>query len=315
MERVGTINVNVDNSKGEIEFIWDSSDKTVATISNGRITGIKNGETTITCKVKGKEELMATCALKVIDGTEIYALGINFQDLCFKDIPDNCVLDIWSNYVGAGEITYDCLEGEANYHVAGGPNDLNKKNAETRAYTDMVYVLNDSFGNKSKYFHFYVDQLCFKENTLVSTPNGHIKIQDIKEGDLVYSKNIEKDIIETKRVLQKFEHDADYKVTKLYTEKSIIEATTGHEIYTKNKGWTKAYYIEVGDILLSQDNQEIIVKDVENIVKNEKITVYNFEVEDNHNYFVGEDSCLVHNLPEEFCFVDGNVYTGESLDI
>lgn len=76
MERVGTINVNVDNSEGEIEFIWDSSDKTVATISNGRITGIKNGETTITCKVKGKEELMATCALKVIDGTEIYALKI-----------------------------------------------------------------------------------------------------------------------------------------------------------------------------------------------------------------------------------------------
>lgn len=313
--KTGTINANVDNNEDGIEFIWDSSDKTVATINNGKVTGINNGETTISCKVKGKEDLVANCNLKVVDGKDIYALGVDGSKLSFKNIPDGCVLDIWKNYIGREETTYDCLQDEATYHAAGGNSDTDKSNAETWHYTDMFYMLNDSFGNKSKYFYFHVEQLCFKENTLVSTPNGLVAIQDIKEGDLVYSKNIEKDAVEIKRVLKKFKHDVDYKLTKIYTENSIIEATTGHKIYTKNKGWTKAYNIENGDMLLSQDNKEVIVKNVENMVKNEKVTVYNFEVEDNHNYFVGEERLLVHNPPESTCNIDGNVYKGEILNI
>ena len=40
----------------------------------------------------------------------------------------------------------------------------------------------------------------------------------------------------------------------------------------------------------------IEVLKVEEIIPNSVYTVYNFEVEDNHNYFVGIDKVLVHNM-------------------
>ncbi|MCS3869429.1 hypothetical protein J3D55_002345 [Chryseobacterium ginsenosidimutans] len=46
----------------------------------------------------------------------------------------------------------------------------------------------------------------------------------------------------------------------------------------------------------------------------EKVKVYNFEVEDNHNYYVSEKGILVHNdcgLPQLFSRVEGNIIGGE----
>ena len=43
---------------------WDSSDKTVATVSHGVVTGLKAGTTTITVKTKDGDKT-ATCAVTV----------------------------------------------------------------------------------------------------------------------------------------------------------------------------------------------------------------------------------------------------------
>ena len=107
----------------------------------------------------------------------------------------------------------------------------------------------------------------------------------------------------------------DYKTAKIYIGDEYIECTTGHEVYTLNKGWMKAAYLGAGDILLSRNKGQEVVTNVELIKKEEKLNVYNFEVEDNHNYFVGEKESLVHNLPESLCNIEGNTYRGTVLEL
>ena len=54
--------------------------------------------------------------------------------------------------------------------------------------------------------------------------------------------------------------------------------------------------IEEGDVVVLQSGERAIVEDIDKIVYDEPITVYNFEVEDFHTYFVSNASVLVHNM-------------------
>lgn len=53
--------------------------------------------------------------------------------------------------------------------------------------------------------------------------------------------------------------------------------------------------IEEGDKVVLQSGDKSTVEKIEKVVHNELITVYNFEVEDFHTYFVSDVSVLVHN--------------------
>jgi len=53
--------------------------------------------------------------------------------------------------------------------------------------------------------------------------------------------------------------------------------------------------IEEGDVVVLQSGDKSKVEKIDKVVHNELITVYNFEVEDFHTYFVSDASVLVHN--------------------
>ena len=304
----GTLEPIIEPATENIELRWNSSNTSIATVQNGKISAISNGQTTISCEIVDQENSKIECTVNVSDGSEIYAVGKNDEYLDFKNMPNNAKLQVWEHYIGLQPTDHTYVNNTPTYTVPGN-------NVKTGAYTDMYYRLEDSYGNYSKYYYFYVDQLCFTKDTKVATPNGKKNIQDIKAGDLVYTMNLEKNQLEEKKVLQTFANVVDYKTAKIYIGNEYIECTTGHEIYTLNKGWTKAAYLETGDILLSRSQEKEIIINVELINKKEKLNVYNFEVEDNHNYFVGEKEYLVHNPSEVTCSIDGNTYIGTALDI
>ena len=138
---------------------------------------------------------------------------------------------------------------------------------------------------------------CFKAGTKILTENGLKNIEDIKIGEKVYSKNESNSSIELKEVLNTFVHDVDYNICKVYTENDIIECTEGHKFYSKSKGWVQAYNLRPGNVLIDNNGKEIVIKKVEiEKSKYKQITrVYNLNVKDNHNYFVGNDRILAHN--------------------
>jgi hypothetical protein len=104
--------------------------------------------------------------------------------------------------------------------------------------------------------------------------------------------------------LQTFERFAnDVLSVKIADESEPIGVTSEHPFFVKMQGarnslssedgeWRKAGELLVGDEVLKADGTWATVENVETR-SNDK--VYNFEVSQNHNYFVGEQGLLVHN--------------------
>ncbi len=128
----------------------------------------------------------------------------------------------------------------------------------------------------------------------MSTEEGLVPIEDIKEGDLVWSQNPETGEIKLKKVEQLFINKSDT-ILRINIAGEIIEATEQHVFYIDNVGWIPANMIEEGDVVVLQSGERAIVEDIDKIVYDEPITVYNFEVEDFHTYFVSNVNVLVHN--------------------
>ncbi|MEG0856838.1 MAG: polymorphic toxin-type HINT domain-containing protein, partial [Terrisporobacter sp.] len=135
---------------------------------------------------------------------------------------------------------------------------------------------------------------CFTAGTLISTEDGLVSIEDIKEGDLVWAQDPETGEIALKPVVQTFIKETD---TILYikTAGETIEATEQHVFFIDGVGWIPASMIEEGDVVALQSGEKAEVEKIDKVVHNELITVYNFEVEDFHTYFVSDTNVLVHN--------------------
>lgn len=158
---------------------------------------------------------------------------------------------------------------------------------------------------------------CFIDGTKVFSKDN-LKIDEIEKGDFVYSYNFEKEKIEEKEVLTIFKSRVDriIKLTLKNIETNLIEdiETTLEHLFYTNGNYKLAKYLKVGDELKSFNNETIEIINVETKKLEKEIFVYNFEVEGNHNYFVGENGILVHNEKE---FFDENnldkLFDGEKL--
>ncbi len=96
-------------------------------------------------------------------------------------------------------------------------------------------------------------------------------------------------------MVQLFKNEADT-ILRIKVAGEIIEATEQHVFYIDDIGWIPANMIEEGYTVVLQSGEKAIVEDIDKVVYDEPITVYNFEVEDFHTYFVSDASVLVHNM-------------------
>jgi hypothetical protein len=128
--------------------------------------------------------------------------------------------------------------------------------------------------------------------------NGETKnIEDILPGDKVKTvdhQNPDGEIV-TGQVVRVFQNDPQ-PLWRLNFGTFEIHATKEHPFYVKGKGWVPAGDLQIGDVCRSASDMEIIL--VAKEFEPEFVPVYNFEVENLHSYFVGNNiakSVLVHN--------------------
>ena len=90
---------------------------------------------------------------------------------------------------------------------------------------------------------------CFVGNTLVNTPKGRKRIDNLQIGDLIYGFDGEK-YIETK-ILNVFSREVlPENIGKIILGNStIIVATKNHKFFVKDRGWVELHNLESGDIL------------------------------------------------------------------
>ena len=132
---------------------------------------------------------------------------------------------------------------------------------------------------------------CFPAGTPIHTQQGIRKIEQIREGDLVWSQNPTNGETSLKKVTAIIRKEIDATV-QIELEGETIETTAEHPFYTQD-GWKDAADLTEQDHIQTKNKKWYRVKG-QNFLYNKK-KVYNFEVEDWHTYFVGKLAWLVHN--------------------
>ena len=95
-----------------------------------------------------------------------------------------------------------------------------------------------------------------------------------------------------------------------------IVTTVDHPFYVKNQGFIKAGELIVGDELLDVNGNVLLVENFDVELTEEPVKVYNFQVEDFHTYYVGENGVWVHNsscTPAKKYLAEVDKETGDRL--
>jgi RHS repeat-associated protein len=140
---------------------------------------------------------------------------------------------------------------------------------------------------------------CFAAGTPVHTKRGIVPVEKIKVGDLVLSRN---------RATGKIEYKLVSALTKPHQDKLLemrvegeakpLHPTADHPFWVKRGSakdgdWVEAGKMLVGDLVETIKGKWVKVLSITPIPGQR--TVYNFEVDDDHDYFVGSEGLLVHN--------------------
>jgi RHS repeat-associated protein len=141
--------------------------------------------------------------------------------------------------------------------------------------------------------------LCFPAGTTVLTRAGLVPIEKIKIGDAVLSRNRTSGLLEYKAVTGLTRpHLSRLLSLEFAGDPNPLLLTPEHPLFTRRHGaevedWVFAAQIQPGDLVLNRMGTWTEVKSSSPV--DEVQTVYNFEVEDNHDYFVGRLGLLAHN--------------------
>lgn len=133
---------------------------------------------------------------------------------------------------------------------------------------------------------------CVLGETPVLTPSGFTKIEDLKIGDEVISKNEITGENEVKSITNIKSH-LDYDIYYVITRKNTIKCTNDHIFYVKGKGKVCARNLQAGDFLVTSGGLDIRIESIAYSIEDD-LPVYDIAVEDNNNYYISEDCILVY---------------------
>jgi RHS repeat-associated protein len=139
---------------------------------------------------------------------------------------------------------------------------------------------------------------CFARGTPVHTDHGDVPIENIHEGDEVESRNRATGKVEYKRVTALTPQHQDSLIEmRIQGERTPLHPTSDHPFWIERGGalpqWMPAGEMRTGDFVQSIAGAWRRVVSITPVEGQE--TVYNFTVDKDHDYFVGETGFLVHN--------------------
>ena len=141
---------------------------------------------------------------------------------------------------------------------------------------------------------------CFPAWTKVTMADWLQKnIEDVEKWDIVLSYNVDTNTTEANVVKQRIVHfDLSHEMYELTINGNVLRVTDVHPFYVKKSdsikdyAWVEAQNLKVWDILLMSDGRLVKIENINHYSNKE--TVYNLEVDGNHDYFV-DKWYLVHN--------------------
>ena len=153
---------------------------------------------------------------------------------------------------------------------------------------------------------------CFVAGTAVTLGNGqHVAIETVKKGDTLLARDVDSGKVEA-RVVKRTSKVTSYELVTIEVADAVsgkvvdtITGTPNHPFYVRGKGWVPLGQLGIGTSLVtragpnSSTGSALVVKSVRRESHPEGVSVYNFEVDEFHTYFIGtvQSGIWVHNGP------------------
>ena len=137
----------------------------------------------------------------------------------------------------------------------------------------------------------YSSNSCFAAGTIVQTVDGPRMIESIQVGDRVLSQNTETGLLGFEPVVGVHESKPAATLRIAAGDESIV-ATGIHRFWKAGKGWTMARDLKAGDRLRTIGG----IATVRSIESGQTQPVFNLDVAENRNFFVGTNGLLVHDF-------------------
>ncbi len=138
---------------------------------------------------------------------------------------------------------------------------------------------------------------CFAGNTSVAVKSGTMPIEQVKIGQLVYSRDPETGNVQLKPVTDVMVvHGKPLYALVIEDAKHVqsrTEVTDNHPYWIRDRGWVESAKLEPGMVLESLHHG--LLKVVSVTLLNKVQTTYNLTVADYHTFFAGEQLVYVHN--------------------
>jgi len=155
--------------------------------------------------------------------------------------------------------------------------------------TILAAMEDDEFGEIT----VELEPQCFVAGTPVATEAGLKPIEEIRPGDKVWAWNEATDEVTLRPVANRFIHRRS-EVFEIKVGRDSFKVTGEHPFYVAGKGWTPARDVQSGDEFVTSENCSLVVETIEK--HQGEVLVYNFEVSTDHNYYVGQEGILTHNV-------------------
>ena len=245
---------------------------------------------------------MAGSTLNPIFG---YALGVALVDGLWAHFMDNmCAKDAIA--VAVKSFAFNAIAGIALQKVAGA---IMKLPAVQQFLQKMGC---EGGGFAAQLIRAITGQSCFVAGTpvWVAWQNksgewqvGTKRVEQVKQGEWVLSRNEQTGQTETKRVLQTTIKQAKSVITVTLADAQsgkVVESITAspeHPFFVEGKGFVPAGQLALGNAIVTRAGPNLLVKAVQTQSRAEGYEVYNLVVEDDHTYFVGKHNggAWVHN--------------------
>ena len=137
---------------------------------------------------------------------------------------------------------------------------------------------------------------CFEIGTLISTPGGEKPIEQISAGDEVYAYDFGQDKVVASHVLAIYRNTTTEWDDLTFQDGETVHATPTHPFWIESMyAWVGASQLTPGmEVQLENGQEEAVLSNVLRPLSKPE-TTYNFQVENEHDYFVGTGQILVHN--------------------